>query len=128
MIKFIYYIDAKLIFRVGLNSLNYFATQNGRSRYPNLGFADPCLKAPMTASAAYRRMTDEGLSVKCCKPITAVAAFQRVMLIATVARPRNHCLAQLCVSALLITKHVLYIELELSELEPNEFEIKLNSN
>ena len=71
MIKFIYYIDAKLMFRVGLNSLNYFATQNGRSHNPNLGrdplFADLCLKAPMTASAAYRRMTDDGLSTKCCK-------------------------------------------------------------
>ena len=35
---------AKLIFKVGLNSLNSFATQNGRSRDPNLGrdplFAD----------------------------------------------------------------------------------------
>ena len=45
-----YYTDAKLIFRVGLNSLNYFATQSGRFRDPNLGrdplFADPCRKQP----------------------------------------------------------------------------------
>ena len=63
MVKFIIITQMRSIFIVGLNGLNHFATQNGRSRDPL--FADPC--AIELHKLITNSIRQKGLDIKNCR-------------------------------------------------------------